>query len=80
MTRKANVKHFEDKLSELDSLVKQLESNQLSLEDALKAFEKGIKLSNDCQSVLTQAEQKVQILLEDQHGERLKTFNPETNQ
>ncbi|MFT2110110.1 exodeoxyribonuclease VII small subunit [Marinomonas sp. 2405UD68-3] len=80
MTRKANVKHFEDKLSELDSLVKQLESNQLSLEDALKAFEKGIKLSNDCQTVLTQAEQKVQILLEDQNGERLKTFNPETNQ
>ncbi len=80
MTRKANVKHFEDKLSELDSLVKQLESNQLSLEDALKAFEKGIKLSNDCQTVLTQAEQKVQVLLEDQNGERLKTFNPETNQ
>ncbi|MCZ2721633.1 exodeoxyribonuclease VII small subunit [Marinomonas sp. 15G1-11] len=80
MTRKANVKHFEDKLSELDSLVKQLESNQLSLEDALKAFEKGIKLSNDCQSVLTQAEQKVQILLENQDGEHLQTFDPETNQ
>lgn len=79
MTRKANVKHFEDKLSELDSLVKELESNQLSLEDALKAFEKGIKLSNDCQSVLTQAEQKVQILLEDKNGEHLQPFDPETN-
>ncbi|WP_191602480.1 exodeoxyribonuclease VII small subunit [Marinomonas algicola] len=79
MTRKANVKHFEDKLSELDSLVKELESNQLSLEDALKAFEKGIKLSHDCQSVLTQAEQKVQILLEDKNGEHLQTFDPETN-
>ena len=79
MTRKANVKHFEDKLSELDSLVKELESNQLSLEDALKAFEKGIKLSNDCQSVLTQAEQKVQVLLEDKNGEHLQTFDPEIN-
>ena len=79
MSRKTTVRHLEENLSELDSLVTQLESNQLSLEEALKVFEKGVKLSQDCQSVLTQAEQKVQILLEKQDGEHLETFDPESN-
>lgn len=79
MSRKNSVRHFEENLSQLDDIVAQLESNQLSLEDALKAFEQGIKLSQDCQSVLTQAEQKVQILLEKQDGEHLEPFNPETD-
>ncbi|MBM6551588.1 exodeoxyribonuclease VII small subunit [Marinomonas ostreistagni] len=80
MSRKTSVRHFEDNLSELENIVAQLESNQLSLEDALKAFEKGVKLSQDCQSVLTQAEQKVQILLETNDGERLENFDAETEQ
>ena len=80
MSRKTSVRHFEENLSELENIVAQLESNQLSLEDALKAFEKGVKLSQDCQSVLTQAEQKVQILLEKHDGERLETFDPESEQ
>lgn len=79
MSRKTSVRHFEENLSELDTIITQLESNQLSLEEALKAFEKGVKLSKECQSVLTQAEQKVQILLEKQDGEHLETFNPEPN-
>ncbi len=79
MSRKTSVRHFEDNINELDNLVVQLESNQLSLEDALKAFEKGVKLSQECQLVLTQAEQKVQILLEKQDGEHLEPFNPEAN-
>lgn len=80
MSRKTSVRHFEDNLTELDNIVSQLESNQLSLEDALKAFEKGVKLSKDCQTVLTQAEQKVQILLEQQGNESLEPFDPEANQ
>ncbi|AEF55737.1 exodeoxyribonuclease VII small subunit [Marinomonas posidonica] len=79
MSRKNSVRHFEENLGELDTLVAQLESNQLSLEEALKAFEKGVKLSQECQSVLTQAEQKVQILLEKQDGEHLEPFDPESN-
>ncbi len=79
MSRKTSVRHFEDNLVELDNIVNQLESNQLSLEDALKAFEKGVKLSKDCQTVLTQAEQKVQILLEQQGNESLEPFDPEAN-
>ncbi|MGB2065254.1 Exodeoxyribonuclease 7 small subunit [Marinomonas gallaica] len=80
MSRKTSVRHFEENLSELETIVAQLESNQLSLEEALKAFEKGVKLSQDCQSVLTQAEQKVQILLETNEGERLENFDPEPEQ
>ncbi|RNF49072.1 exodeoxyribonuclease VII small subunit [Marinomonas hwangdonensis] len=79
MSRKTSARHFEDNINELDNLVVQLESNQLSLEDALKAFEKGVKLSQECQLVLTQAEQKVQILLEKQDGEHLEPFDPEVN-
>lgn len=79
MPRKTNVRHFEENLSELDTIVTQLESNQLPLEEALKAFEKGVKISQDCQSVLTQAEQKVQILLDKQDGEHLEPFDPESD-
>lgn len=80
MTQKNSVKHFEENLIELDNIVNQLESNQLSLEDALKAFEKGVQLSQSCQSVLTQAEQKVQILLKKDGNESLEAFDPEEPQ
>lgn len=54
---------FEDNLSALETVVEQLESGQLSLDDAMKAFEKGIKLTRDCQESLAKAEQKVQVLM-----------------
>lgn len=79
MSPKTSVRHFEENLTDLDTIVTQLESNQLSLEEALKAFEKGVKLSQECQSVLSKAEQKVQILLDKQDGEHLEPFDPETN-
>ena len=55
---------FETSLAELQTLVERLESGELSLEDSLGAFEQGIRLTRDCQAALSQAEQKVQILLE----------------
>lgn len=55
---------FEQSLAELQTLVERLENGELSLEDSLTAFEQGIRLTRDCQGALTQAEQKVQILLE----------------
>ena len=48
----------------LETLVERLENGELSLEDSLSAFEQGIGLTRDCQAALSQAEQKVQILLE----------------
>jgi exodeoxyribonuclease VII small subunit len=64
MARKKNTPDFEQSLAELQMLVERLENGELSLEDSLTTFEQGIRLSRECQAALTQAEQKVQILLE----------------
>ena len=64
MARKKAAPDFEQSLTELQTLVERLESGELSLEDSLAAFEQGIRLTRDCQSALGQAEQKVQLLLE----------------
>ena len=55
--------NFEEALEELERLVSSMEEGELSLEDSMTAFEKGIKLTRECQSALQKAEQKVQILL-----------------
>jgi len=62
---KANpVKNFEQNLQELESLVEALESGELSLEDSLDHFEKGIKKTQACQEALNAAEQRVNVLTE----------------
>ncbi len=64
MPRTKKATDFEQSLSELESLVNQMEQGDLSLEEALSAFEAGVKLTRDCQKILDQAEQKVQLLIE----------------
>ena len=54
---------FEKKLSRLEEIVAKMEAGDLSLEDSLKSFEEGVKLSRECNSQLTAAEQKVKVLL-----------------
>ncbi|MFJ1269828.1 exodeoxyribonuclease VII small subunit [Legionella lytica] len=54
--------HFEQSIGELEEIVRQLEKGELTLEDSLKQFEKGISLARRCQDVLQQAEQKIEIL------------------
>lgn len=54
---------FEKKLSRLEDIVAKMESGDLSLEDSLKFFEEGVKLSRECNTQLTEAEQKVKMLL-----------------
>ncbi|HTQ99277.1 MAG TPA: exodeoxyribonuclease VII small subunit [Candidatus Acidoferrum sp.] len=63
MTRKNPKFNFEEALANLESLVEAMEAGDLSLEESLKAFEQGIKLTRECQQMLDQAEQKVQLLL-----------------
>lgn len=53
---------FEKSLAELEALVDKMENGELSLEDSLKSFEKGIKLTRECQLALQAAEQKVTLL------------------
>ena len=54
---------FEQALENLEELVSSMEDGELTLEESLQAFEKGIKLTRECQSSLKNAEQKVQLLL-----------------
>jgi exodeoxyribonuclease VII small subunit len=59
---------FERALAELESQVQRLEGGDLPLEDALKAFEEGVRLTRQCQQSLDAAEQKVQLLLAKRDG------------
>ncbi len=70
---------FEKSLQELESLVKQIDSGELELEAALAAFEKGVALIRDCQSALTTAEKKVNLLTEAADGLALTPFDDESD-
>ena len=69
-TKKTDI-NFEKALEELEGIVEDLESGDLSLENSLKSFEKGIKLARQCQEQLSKAELQVQKLIKE-NGE-LKT-------
>jgi exodeoxyribonuclease VII small subunit len=56
------VMHFEKSMHELEEIVRLLEKGELTLEDSLKHYEKGINIARKCQVALTQAEQKVKML------------------
>jgi exodeoxyribonuclease VII small subunit len=61
--RSAGVSGLEKSLEELESLVNRLENEELPLAEALKEFERGVKLTRECQTTLKEAEQTVEILL-----------------
>lgn len=69
---------FEKSLIRLEEVVKQLEGTDLSLDEAMKLFEEGVKLSHDCQKQLEEAESKVEILLRRADGKITpEPFEPE---
>jgi len=59
---------FETALKELERIVRRLEEGDLPLEDSLKLFEDGVKLSRECQERLNQAERRIEVLLKDENG------------
>ena len=61
-------KKFEVALEELEKVVEQLESGDLSLEDSLAAFEKGVGLVKYCNEKLTEVEKKIELLVRDKEG------------
>jgi exodeoxyribonuclease VII small subunit len=61
-------KKFEVALEELESVVEQLESGDLSLEDSLAAFERGVGLIKYCNQKLNEVESKVELLMKDKEG------------
>lgn len=55
--------NFEKSIAELESIVKTLEGGNLSLDEMVKYFEKGIKLSAECNKLLDEAESKINVLV-----------------
>lgn len=69
---------FEKAMERLEEIVHALEEGNLSLEDSLRYFEEGIKLSQVCVGKLDEAEKRVDILMKDKGKMVLKPFLPET--
>ena len=60
----ASKKAFEESMNELEEIVEMLEKGDCPLDEAVKLFEKGVKISNECHKRLNDAEQKIKILTE----------------
>lgn len=60
---------FEESISKLEEIASQLDGGDVTLDESLALFEKGIKLSKNCQKMLDEAEKKVSILMTDENGE-----------
>ena len=71
---------FEEALSRLESIVAELEKGDLPLNDSLKIFEEGVKLSKTCLKMLDEAERKVEIMVQEKDGKkRLEAFSVESS-
>ena len=71
-------KSFEASLNDLEKIVKTLEEGELPLEESLKLFEEGVKLSRECRERLTQAERRIEVLMKDGDGNlTLQQIEPE---
>jgi len=70
------VPKFEHALARLETIVTELERGELPLDESLKIFEEGVKLSKTCLKILDEAEKKVEILVQDKDGKkRIQAFS-----
>jgi exodeoxyribonuclease VII small subunit len=76
--KKTDKINFESAIKELESLVEQMEQGDITLEQSLENFERGVELTRACQKALQEAEQKVQILTQKQGEETVEDFHSET--
>tara|TARA_Y100001956_G_scaffold72098_1_gene77362 strand:+ start:372 stop:674 length:303 start_codon:yes stop_codon:yes gene_type:complete len=74
MAKKKTAIDFEKSLQTLEQLVESMEGGDMTLEKSLEAFEQGIKLTKECQQALREAQQKVDILLQQNGDEELTPF------
>ncbi len=70
------VAQFEQSLDELEQLVAKMEGGELSLDESLRSFERGIALFRSCQSALEQTEARVKLLLDPGRPESARSFEP----
>lgn len=80
MAAKKKAATFEQALEELEELVERLEAGDLPLEEALTDFERGVKLTRECQQKLASAEQKVRVLMEESGEIRELPFDADDSQ
>ncbi|WP_333680548.1 exodeoxyribonuclease VII small subunit [Dyella sp.] len=73
-----SVADFEHSLDELEQLVARMEGGEMSLDESLSAFERGIGLYRHCQQALDQAELRVRLLLDPESPDKAEPFEPET--
>lgn len=66
-------KTFEEKLGELDNIVKKLETGETTLDEMLALFESGVKIARECSLELENAEKKINILVADKDGDEMHT-------
>jgi len=71
MTNKFN---FNKGLLQLEEIINKMESGELSLEDSLKYFEEGVKIHRQCHTALTDAEQRISVLSENDNYSEEKPF------
>ncbi|MGH8583462.1 MAG: exodeoxyribonuclease VII small subunit [Gammaproteobacteria bacterium] len=76
MAKKSPTVDFERALEELETLVEKMETGELSLEESLQHFERGVSLTKTCQKALSEAEQRVKILLDKEGKPDLAPFTP----
>ena len=78
MSKQENNRDFETSLKKLEKIVSDLENGDLPLEESIKTFEEGVKLTKHCQNLLSKAELKIQKLVESKDGSvDLETFDEE---
>lgn len=70
---------LEESLTEISQLIDKMEHSELTLEQSLTQFERGIHLVKHCQKVLAQAEQKVQILIQNNKQDELADYGEDTH-
>jgi exodeoxyribonuclease VII small subunit len=69
---------FEQAIARLEAIVGELENGDLPLDESLKVFEEGIRLSKSCLKILEDAERKVEVLVQDKNGKkRLHAYSPD---
>ena len=74
MSEKETAIDFEKSLTELEQLIETMEKGELTLEESLQQFERGVILTRACQKALSEAEQKVKILTRDSETGELTDF------
>jgi exodeoxyribonuclease VII small subunit len=80
MSKNNKTTAFEDAIQQLENIVTSLETGDLSLEESLVSFEKGIKLTHDCQKQLNEAEHKIALLIGEGDDMQLIDFDQDAEQ